>query len=98
MALLDEAKKSLPDDSSTEAVALIVAERGLILDQGDSSNLMFVGIKGDTHPVSKALEAIAREYLPGFVLARGMIPYEYFRNRCTERVLWCRRSVGTMKH
>ena len=53
MALLDEAKKSLPDDSSTEAVALIVAERGLILDQGDSSNLMFVGIKGDTHLFQK---------------------------------------------
>ena len=40
MALLDEAEKSLPDDSFAEAVALNVAERGLILDQGDRSKLM----------------------------------------------------------
>ena len=43
MALLDEAKKSLPEDSFTEAFALNVAERGLILDQGDRSKLRGVG-------------------------------------------------------
>ena len=83
MALLDAAEKSRPDYSFTEAVALNVAERGVILDQGDRSKLMCVGIKDDTHPVSKALEAVAREYLPGFVVARGM---DTSGTPCTERV------------
>ena len=37
-----------------------------------------------THPVAMALEAVADEYLPGVVVARGK---DYQGTACTERVV-----------
>ena len=82
--LLDAAAYALGGLAFTESVVQNVPRAGKVPDFGDESKLMCPPIHEDTHPVAMALKAVADEYLPGFVVARGK---DYQGTACTERVV-----------
>ena len=51
-------------------------------DHGDETKRITPGIDADDHPVAKALARVAEEYLPCFVVARGV---DTKGEDCTER-------------
>ena len=69
--LLDAAAYSLGGLAFTESVVQNVPRAGNVPDFGVESKLMCPPIHEDTHPVAMVLEAVAAEYLPGFVVATG---------------------------
>jgi len=48
-------------------------------DHGDETKRITPGIDDDDHPVAKALARVAEEYLPEFVVARGVDSTGYQR-------------------
>jgi hypothetical protein len=80
--LLSGAEASVQGLEFPNSVILNVPKRGKTPDHGDRTKRISSGIHDDNHPVARALDRVAEEYLPEFVVARGKDPGGV---DCTER-------------